>query len=153
MDSKTLWRNCIQISFRHVTFRSKKRVAFDSLINELKPGLHMIFVHLWESHSFGKDLERQCETPRLHRIYSMAVYKKFYAIKRHNIFKTNFQIFLILHQVVQMWKSDSYKPKRLNRMFSSNRTRVRNNTLEKYTFENYLQTKMVRTIEAKTEIE
>ena len=60
----------------------------------------------------------------------MAVYKEIYAIKRHNIFKTSFQIFLILHQVVQMWKSDSYKPKRLNRMFSSNRTRVRNNTLE-----------------------
>ena len=33
-----------------------------------------------------------------------------------------------------MWKSDSCKPKRLNRMFSSNRTRVRNNTLENYTF-------------------
>ena len=59
-----------------------------------------------------------------------SVYEKIYAIKRHNIFKTSFQIFLILHQVVQMWKSDSYKPKRLNRMFSSNRTRVRNNPLE-----------------------
>ena len=79
--------------------------------------------------------------------------KNFYAIKRHNIFKTSFQIFLILHQVVQMWKADSYKPKRLNRMFSSNRTRVRNNTLENYTFENCLRTKIVKTIEAKTEIE
>ena len=69
------------------------------------------------------------------------------------MFKTSFQIFLILHQVVQMWKSDSYKTKRLNRMFSSNRTRVRNKTLENYTFENYLRTKMVKTIEAKTEIE
>ena len=49
-----------------------------------------------------------------------------------------------------MWKSDSYKPKRLNRMLSSNRTRVRNNTLENYTFENYLRAKMVKTIEAKT---
>ena len=97
--------------------------------------------------------EFSLKTPRLHRIYYMAVYKNFYAIKRHNIFKTSFQIFLILHQVVQMWKSDSYKPKRLNRMFSSNRTRVRNNTLENYTFENYLRTKMVKTIEAKTEIE
>ena len=93
------------------------------------------------------------KTPQLHRIYIMAVYKKFYAIKRHNIFKTSFQIFLISHQVVQMWKSDSYKPKRLNRMFSSNRMRVRNNTSENNTFENYLRTKMVKTIEAKTEIE
>ena len=35
-------------------------------------------------------------------IHSYQYIKIFYAIKRHNIFKTSFQIFLILHQVVQM---------------------------------------------------
>ena len=69
------------------------------------------------------------------------------------MFKTSFLIFLILHQVVEMWKSDSYKTKRLNRMFSLNTTCVRNNTLENYIFENDLETKMVKTIEAKTKIE